>query len=70
MGTNFENVNAATMGMKLRWKIKMNNLDETLGWNVDEKNIKIGFRLKAHGSHDCIVGVVAVAMQTTTKLRI
>jgi hypothetical protein len=37
---------------------------------VDEKKIKIGFRLKAHGSHDCIVGVVAVAMQTTTKLRI
>jgi predicted small metal-binding protein len=30
MGTSFENVNGATMGMKLGWKIQTNNLDEIL----------------------------------------
>jgi len=30
MDTSFENVNGATMGMKLGWKIQKNNLDEIL----------------------------------------
>jgi hypothetical protein len=28
MGISFENVNVTIMGVKLRWKIKTNNLDE------------------------------------------
>jgi hypothetical protein len=34
MGIRFENVNVATMGMKLGWKIEMNSLDEI---HLDEK---------------------------------
>jgi hypothetical protein len=46
MDTSFENVNGATMEMKLGWKIKMNNLDEIhlhekSIWNVDETIILI-----------------------------
>lgn len=50
MGISFENVNVATMEMKLGWKIKMNSLDEIhldeSGWNNYinfVKNIKTGF---------------------------